>query len=70
MTPIDRLAIVWFARNGRGSPYAPEAEIVAAAENKPASIDWYARQAEMILQGQSDEGDLSLARSQRWFSRG
>lgn len=60
-TPIDRLAIV--GSRGMGAlVYAPAIDIETPAID--STIEWFAEQAEQILQGQSDEGlDRLLAAS-------
>ncbi|MCV9938277.1 type II toxin-antitoxin system HipA family toxin [Boseaceae bacterium BT-24-1] len=53
LTPVDRLAMI--GSRGMGAlTYAPEMPLPDV--NEPADIGWLARQAELILQGQSDEG--------------
>jgi serine/threonine-protein kinase HipA len=59
MTPIDRLAIV--GSHGMGAlTYAPEQAISGPTDPNPIDLDWFANQAEMILQGHSSEGITKL----------
>lgn len=59
MTPIDRLAIV--GSHGMGAlTYAPEQAIGAPNNEDSIDLDWFANQAEMILQGHSSEGISKL----------
>lgn len=55
MTPVDRLAIV--GSRGMGAlTYTPEKPIAVSTNDEPVDLEWFANQAEMILQGQSSEG--------------
>lgn len=55
LTPVDRLAIV--GSRGMGAlTYAPENPIAISTNDETVKIDWFAHQAEMILQGKTDEG--------------